>query len=82
MKTDKGFIKIIIIIIIALFILSSFNIKVESIFKSSVFKDNISYLGSFITTAVKFVKVYFNVAPQEYFLFYKKTMSQKVYCAT
>ena len=56
MKTNKGFIKIIIIIIIALFILSSFNIKVESIFKSSVFKDNISYLGSFITTAVKFVK--------------------------
>ena len=56
MKTDKGFIKIIIIIIIALFILSSFNIKVESIFKSSVFKENISYLWGFITAAVKFVK--------------------------
>ena len=56
MKTDKGFIKIIIIIIIALFILSSFNIKVESIFKSSVFKENISYIWGFITAAVKFVK--------------------------
>ena len=56
MKTNKGFIKIIIIIIIALFILSSFNIKVESVFKSAVFKENISYLWGFITTAVKFVK--------------------------
>ena len=56
MKTNKGFIKIIIIIIIALFILSSFNIKLESIFKSSVFKENISYLWSSMTTAVKFVK--------------------------
>lgn len=56
MKTDKGFIKIIIIIIIALFILSSFNIKVESVFKSSVFKENISYIWEYITMAVKFVK--------------------------
>jgi len=56
MKTNKGFIKIIIIIIIALFILSSFNIKVESIFKSAVFKENISYLWSFVAAAVKFVK--------------------------
>jgi len=56
MKTNKGFIKIIIIIIIALFILSSFNIKVESVFKSAVFKDNISYIGGLIMTAVKFVK--------------------------
>ena len=56
MKTNKGFIKIIIIIIIALFILSSFNIKVESIFKSSVFKDNISYLWSFVAMIVKLVK--------------------------
>ena len=56
MKTDKGFIKIIIIIIIALFILSSFNIKVESIFKSSVFKENISYIWGYITMAVKLVK--------------------------
>lgn len=56
MKTDKGFIKIIIIIIIALFILSSFNIKVESVFKSSVFKENINYIWSLIMTAVKFVK--------------------------
>mgnify|MGYP001557991924 FL=1 len=56
MKTNKGFIKIIIIIIIALFILSSFNIKVESIFKSSVFKENISYLWSFVAMAIKFIK--------------------------
>ena len=56
MKTNKGFIKIIIIIIIALFILSSFNIKVESIFKSATFKENISYIWGFIMTAVKFVK--------------------------
>ena len=56
MKTNKGFIKIIIIIIIALFILSSFNIKVESVFKSGIFKENISYLWGFIMTAVKFVK--------------------------
>ena len=56
MKTDKGFIKIIIIIIIALFILSSFNIKVESIFKSSVFKENISYIWGYIMIAFKFVK--------------------------
>jgi len=56
MKTNKGFIKIIIIIIIALFILSSFNIKVESIFKSAVFKENISYIWGFIMTAVKFIK--------------------------
>ncbi len=56
MKTNKGFIKIIIIIIIALFILSSFNIKVESIFKSSVFKENISYLWGLIMIGVKFIK--------------------------
>ena len=56
MKTNKGFIKIIVIIIIALFILSSFNIKVESIFKSAVFKENISYIWGFIMTAVKFIK--------------------------
>ena len=56
MKTNKGFIKIIIIIIIALFILSSFNIKVESVFKSSVFKENISYIWSYIAMAFKFVK--------------------------
>ena len=56
MKTDKGYIKIIIIIINALLILSSYKIKVESIFKSSVFKENISYLWGFITAAVKFIK--------------------------
>lgn len=59
MKTDKGFIKIIIIIIIALFILSSFNIKVESVFKSSIFKENISYIWGYIMMAVKFVKGFF-----------------------
>lgn len=56
MKTNKGFIKIIIIIIIALFILSSFNIRVESLFKSSVFKENISYIWGLIMTGVKFAK--------------------------
>ncbi|MEK7070073.1 MAG: hypothetical protein AAB822_01680 [Patescibacteria group bacterium] len=56
MKTNKGFIKIIVIIIIALFILSSFNIRLESVFKSSVFKENISYLWSAIMVGVKFIK--------------------------
>lgn len=56
MKTNKGFIKIIVIIVIALFILSSFNIRLESVFKSSVFKENISYLWSAIMAGVKFIK--------------------------
>ena len=56
MKTNKGFIKIIIIIIIALFILSSFNIRLESVFKSVTFKENISYMWGVIMVGVKFIK--------------------------
>ncbi|RJQ31641.1 hypothetical protein C4572_02085 [Candidatus Parcubacteria bacterium] len=53
---NRGFIKIIVIIIIALFILSSFNIRIESVFKSSLFKENLAYIWGLVVDAFIFLK--------------------------
>lgn len=55
----NGFIKIILIIVIALAILSFFDIKItriKSIFESSVFKENINYILEAIERAIKRAK--------------------------
>jgi len=51
-----GIIKYIIIVVIILFVLSSFNIKIESVFKSSILKENTTYLWNITTGAIKYVK--------------------------
>lgn len=56
---QKGFIKIILIIVITLIILSFFNVKItkiESIFKSDVLKENVNYIIRAIESAFKWAK--------------------------
>lgn len=56
---QKGFIKIILIIVITLIVLSFFNVKItkiESIFKSDVFKENVNYTLRVIESAFKWAK--------------------------
>lgn len=55
----NGFIKIILIIVIALVILSFFDIKItriKSVFESSVFKENINYILEVVEGALKRAK--------------------------
>lgn len=56
---QKGFIKIMLIIVITLIILSFFNVKItkiESIFKSDVLKENVNYIIRAIESAFKLAK--------------------------
>ncbi|MEK9183688.1 MAG: hypothetical protein AAB890_01280 [Patescibacteria group bacterium] len=55
----KGFIKIILLIILALIILSFFNVKVTkiaSIFQSDVLKENVNYILQIVENALKWAK--------------------------
>ena len=48
MRNNKGFVKLIILIIIGIAILSYFNIDIRSILDSNSFRDNLSYVWNFI----------------------------------
>lgn len=52
----RGFFKLFLIIIIALVILSAFNIKIKYVFESDIFKENLAYLWGLLKSAFGFIK--------------------------
>lgn len=53
---NKGLIKLIIIIIIALFILSAFNIRISSVLHGSILRENMGYIKSLSLSTFNFLR--------------------------